>query len=316
MICACSLAVITDRGRDVVPASLSDLERDEADFLQRHIDALRSDALREDSPRGRFRTGSALKDELEAMLEPDCPDWDEIAANLVDSLAKAMRGAPRALDCVVALVTDGREARPEHVSLLKLDAMIEAAQLERVRSGIRLRVFKDLLPRPGELQKGLSWPDPRTNVSEIIIKDRNFGQTALYFQNAFGVDASPTALTTEKAFVNALADSLPSSAVEDALNLVDDGGTADQILARIKEKYPDFHCDSVELGSRGALPGRIRPQSVRTQKKIFRADGIELRVPLERLGRLTTLSRGDGCYETHIVTSTPLTPVKGSENSS
>jgi hypothetical protein len=288
---------------------LSDLAEDEADFLQRHIDALRADALKEDTPRGRFRSGSTLEEEFGALLARDCPRFEQIASGLVDSLAKAMRGTPRALDCVVALVTDGRrDSVPEHVSLLKLDAMIEAAQLEKVRSGIRLRVFRDLLPRPGELQKGLSWPDPRGAISQIIVKDRNFGRTALYFQNAFGVDASPTALETEKAFVNAIAGSLRPTDAAEAMKLIEDGEPTETIMTRIKDHYPELEYDAAELGAGGALSGRLRSQGVKSQKKIFRADGIELRVPLDRLSQVETVEC-DGRYETRISTSVPLTPI-------
>ncbi len=244
-------------------------------------------------------------------MAADACRFEELSSGLVDSLAKTMRGASRARDCVVAVLTAGSSEATEHVSLLKLDAEIEAARLEQIGDGIRLRVFRDLLPRPGDLQKGLSWPDPRTNVSEIIIKDRNFNHTALYFQNAFAVDASPSALDTERAFVNALAEHLPVSDVPEALDLVSEGGLADEMSSRVQQRFPHFRVDAPELGAGGSLAGRIRPLASRTQRKVFRADGIELRVPVERLGDIYTVAR-DGGYETHVSTSSPLTPVRGS----
>lgn len=312
MIHLCALAVITERGRNVIAPSVGPLASDEEDFLQRHVNKLRDEATKAQSPRGRFRPGSSLLGELESALSANSATFDAVATGLVDSLAKAMRGVANALDCVVALVIDGPSSGPEHVSLLKLDAEIEAAQLQQAQDGIRLRVFRDLLPRPGELQKGLSWPDPRYPQSTIVIKDRNTGPTAFYFQNAFGIDASPAALDTERAFVNALADSLAPSDAAVALSLVGDGGPADEIVARVRGRYPNFRADAPELGAGGALAGRIRPRDVKIQKKKFSADGIDLHVPLDRLDRVSTRQR-DGRFETRIVTSTPLTPVS-SEN--
>jgi hypothetical protein len=313
MICSCSLAVITERGRQVIPPSGSELAHDEEDFLQRHVDSLRADAQKDDTPRGRFRPGSTLLREFSELLAADARQFDAVATLLVDSLAKAMRGAPRARDCVVALLTSGGASEAEHVSLLKLDAEIEAARLEQLENGIRLRVFRDLLPRPGDLQKGLSWPDPRTGISEIIVKDRNFSHTAKYFQNAFGVDASPNALDTERAFVNALADSLSASEVAEALDLITDGGLADEVSSRVQQSFPTFRIEAPELGAGGALPGRIRRLNSRKQRKIFRADGIELRVPVERLSSVYTVEQ-DGGYETRINTTSPLTPIRGRED--
>src|SRR6266568_7484054 len=300
MIHLCALAVITDRGRNVISPSVSPLAVDEEDFLQRHVNELRGEAMKEQSPRGRFRQGSTLLGDLESVLSSNATTFGTVATGLVDSLAKAMRGVPNALDCVVALVTDGSPSGPEHVSVLKLDAEIEAAQLQQAQGGIRLRVFRDLLPRPGELQKGLSWPDPRDPQSTIVIKDRNPGHTAFYFQNAFGVDASPAAVDSERAFINALAEGLPPSDAAEALNLVGDGGPADEVVARVRERYPNFQPDAPELGAGGALAGRIRSRNVRIQKKKFSADGIDLLVPLDRLDRVSTRQR-DGRFETRIM---------------
>jgi hypothetical protein len=308
MIHLCALAVIMERGRRVIPPSVSPLADDEEDFLQRHVDELRADARKEQSPRGRFREGSRLLEDLQAVLTGTAAETRDIANELVDSLAKAMRGVANALDCVVAVVTDGPESGPEHVSLLKLDAEIEAAQLQQMEEGIRLRVFRDLLPSPGELQKGLSWPDPRAPESTVVIKDRNPGHTAFYFQNAFGVDASPTAVDSERALVDALADNLSAEDAARALDLIGEGGPADEVVTRIRERYPDFRPDAPELGAGGALAGRIRPRNLKIRKKEFHADGIDLYVPLDLLGEVTTVPH-DGRFETRITTSTPLTPV-------
>jgi hypothetical protein len=215
----------------------------------------------------------------------------------------------KAKDCVVAVVTSGPGKAADCVSLLKLDAEIEAAHLEKVRDKIRLRVFRDLLPRPGDLQKGISWPDPRVGVSDVIVKDRNIGHAAYYFQNAFGVDASPNSLDTARALAEALADNLSPSEVKDALELVGDGGPAEQVIPRLRDRFPNIELGGDDTTGRGPLAGFVRSRTVRAQRKVFRADGIELRVPLDQLDRVYTVYRS-GRYETRVDTSTPMTPVR------
>jgi len=192
MIHRCALAIITKRGHSVIPPSIGALEQDEEDFLHRHVERLRS-AVKATDARGRLRHGSTLAADMADALTASDDDFLIFAGRLVDELAKAMKSVGNAPDCVVAILTEGKDG-PSTTSLLKLDAEIEAAQLKQTEQGIRLRVFKDLLPRPGDLQKGISWPDPRSPESEIIVLDHiKAGTAALYFQSAMRIDASPRA---------------------------------------------------------------------------------------------------------------------------
>jgi len=307
MIEKCALAVITDRGRNVIPATWSDLDGDEEDFLIRHVDRLRKTTNASET-RGRFRPDSTLEVDFSTALAADETGFVEVAGRLVQQLADAMQGVSSS-SCVVALVVGvARGAAGRSVSLLKLDAEVEAAQLDRSGNGVRLKVFKDLLPRPGDIQKGLSWPDSRAPHSNLIVLDAVAEGTAKYFQNAYRIDASPSARTTEKALVEELS-GLPPARIAAAAAAVGNGGDAEVVIERIRSHLPDFHVKAPELGAGGSMPGMIRPQFASAAKKNYEADEIELKLPLARMGQVRTVQVGTS-YETVIRTSTPLTPIE------
>jgi hypothetical protein len=308
MIHRCALAVITKRGHSVIPPSISALEKDEEDFLHRHIEKLRS-AVKATDARGRLRPGSTLAADMADALTASDNDFLIFSGRLVDELAKAMKSVGNAPDCVVAVLTEGGQDEANTTSLLKLDAEIEAAQLKQTEQGIRLRVFQDLLPRPGDLQKGISWPDPRSPESEIIVLDHvKAGTAALYFQSAMRIDASPRAIDTERALLEAISE-LPEAQVAAAVAAASEGGTGERVVERIREHVPSFQPAAAELGAGGALAGPIRPGFSTTAMRTFTADGIELKIRLDRLPRVRTRLVGSE-YRTTIVTSTPLTPIE------
>ncbi|MEW1706301.1 hypothetical protein AB0230_03575 [Microbacterium sp. NPDC089190] len=310
MIEKCALAVITERGRNVISPTWSDLDDEEEDFLVRHVDRLRKTTNASET-RGRFRPDSTLEDDFTTALTADRAQFVETAGRLVRQLADAMQGV-NSSSCVVALVVEARRGAADRtVSLLKLDAEVEAAQLDRSGEGVRLRVFKDLLPRPGDIQKGLSWPDPRAPHSNLVVLDAVVEGTAKYFQNAYRIDASPNARVTEKALIEQLSE-LPPTRIAAAAAAVGNGGDAEVVIERIRAQVPTFHATAPELGAGGSMPGMIRPQFALIAKKSFEADDIELKLPLARLAQVRTSQVGTD-YETVIRTSTPLTPVQPSD---
>lgn len=307
-ITRCALAVITDRGQNYVPPTLSTLDRDEEDFIERHVDELRAQTDVGDA-RGRFRDGSHLLSDIQLAISGSDSDFVAAATRFVVQLADAMKGVNANSSCVVALVTQG-VGEAAVLTLLKLDAEIEAAQLEQTESGIRLHVFDDLLPRPGDIQKGFSWPDPRYPDSEIVLLDRvRMGSATKYFQRAFGMDASPKPKETEDALAKELA-LLPFADVESAMDAVGNGGPAERVVERIREAVPTFQPVAKELSTHEGLPGVIRP-GFRNAKVRYEADGFELVVPLSGSNRVRTVRDGLG-YLTTIRTGVPLTPVEAS----
>jgi hypothetical protein len=241
----CAIGVITGRGKNVVPPTISELTADEQDYLGRHDDELRGRHAGENAVFCTFRPGSPSRPDFEIARRGSEDAFLEVATRMVDSLAAAMRGTTSAKDCVVAVLTGGKPGAktPDHVTFLKLDARIEAAHLKRARAGhgVRLEVFKDLLPAPGEMQKGFSWPDPRQPASELILHDTNRGDAALYFGNAFALNISSKALETENTLADELVKQLGPTRARQAASLVnEEGGRADGVVAKIKEIYREF----------------------------------------------------------------------------
>ncbi|MHB1491400.1 MAG: hypothetical protein ACYCTH_13045 [Cellulomonas sp.] len=168
MIELCALAVITQRGNNVIDPTLSTLNHEEEEFLSGHTATLR-DHIADAGSRGRFRDDSTLEADFQLALAQDAVAFLTVAQRLVTELASTMRTV-NSKDCVVALVVE-EVYQQRTVTLLKLDAEIDAARIQRDENGIlHLQVLRELLPSPGDLQKGLSWPDPRSN-SELVVVD-------------------------------------------------------------------------------------------------------------------------------------------------
>jgi hypothetical protein len=309
----CAIGVITGRGNNVILPTISELTDDEQDYLTRHDDELCNRHANDNTVFCTFRVGASSRVDLKLALQGSEDQFLDVANRMVESLAETMRATANAKDCVVALLTGGPAgvSAPDHVTFLKLDARIEAARLKKAQAGqgVRLEVFKDLLPAPGDMQKGFSWPDPRQPESELILHDTNRGEAARYFGNAFQLNISSKALETETTLADELVEQLGPARARQAVALVNQaGGRGDEVVAKIKATYPDFTPSARPLGGGGALAGLIRPGHLDTKKKRFESDGIELRVPLGRLDAVNTRPDGDE-FVTTIRTSTPLTPV-------
>lgn len=307
MINRCALGIILNRGQKVFEPTLSELSQEEQDYLGRHVDTLRDRHQDENTVRVQFASGSGTDTYLREAQ--DCSDemFVGIAVTMTKSLAEAMARTGNAKDCVVALVTGDVTEGGQHTTFLKLDAKIEAARLQQLQPGkISLKVFKDLLPAPGDMQKGFSWPDPRSPQSELVLFDANRTEVALYFGQAFRLRISRRAIEAEKALVDEIVSQLPPADVSRAAALADEGGQAEVVVERIRGEFPQFESRRQELGAAGALAGPIRPRQVAQRKAEYYADGIVLKVPLILAENVVTRREGDG-YVTTIRTRTPLT---------
>lgn len=307
----CALGVILGRGERVIEPALSALSSTEEDFLNRHIVELRARDSGSGAVTARFRVASTKSLFVSALTCTD-DQFVGLATVWTQTLAAQMKQSARAKeDCVVALIGSGSSTSSgaEHITYLKLDAQLEAARLELLEGGgaVRLEVFKDLLPAPGDLQKGASWPDTRAAHSDVIFHDTNQGNAALYFANALGLAVSSKSLETEKDLVSNIVEQLgPVEAATVIAVVSPDGGRADEIVATIRASYPSFEPSARSLGVDGIPAGIVRPRQLEAMKHQFIADGIELKVPVNRLGQVQTTVEGDG-YVTTVRTSTPLT---------
>jgi hypothetical protein len=71
---------------------------------------------------------------------------------------------------VLAVVVSGDGQKADTASVLKLDAVSEAASYKFVGGQVRLSVLRDLLPAPGQLQKGLSWLAGRSSSATAALR--------------------------------------------------------------------------------------------------------------------------------------------------
>lgn len=98
-ISRCALAVITERGRSVVEPTLSVLDGDEEDFLERHVTELRSEIGAADG-RGRFNEDGVLEADIAEAVAGTESAFLAVVARWVHQLAGSMQGVEELPRCV------------------------------------------------------------------------------------------------------------------------------------------------------------------------------------------------------------------------
>jgi hypothetical protein len=277
----------------VAASSWAKLNHDDVDFLSRHVRRLREAAGAEDQLITRFQQESGIPALLGKLLEAKEEEFVAISAELSVRLQTSMDQSTTPSPGVLAIIVSGpdgatpEETAPGWVSVLKLDAISEAASFLFDQGQVTLNVLRDLLPAPGQLQKGISWPDPRRSTSDAIVIDRNhtLGQ---YFFNAYELQVSPPPTVAERALGEAIVQGVERDKRAEAMQFAASlSGRADVVAAEVKRRYPSVHIDREDLGADGALGGYIRPRKVASHFTRFRGDGIVVTVPHERLDRVS-----------------------------
>jgi hypothetical protein len=291
-----TLTVVKRRAQLNVASALAELEADDVDFLMRHVSSLRAEATAEDSLLSRFHKGSGVPHLLSRLLEPSAEDIVEVSAGLAQRLQSSMDQATNPAVGVLAVIASGDGEAANAASVLKLDAINEAASFTLEQGEVRLSVLRDLLPAPGHLQKGLSWPDPRDG-SQAIVVDRNV-TAAKYFFNAYELRVSASSAQAERALSETIASQVPASkraaAIQYASTL---SGPAEDVVAQMRERYPDLRVERAELGAGDSIGGFIRQNKVAGHRKRYRGDGIVVVVPWDRLGQVTPPRRASGGWQ-------------------
>ena len=279
----------------VTATSWARLDRDDVDFLSRHVNMLRDAAGTEDQLVTRFQQGSGIPGLLGKLLVAGEKEFVGISAGLAMRLQESMDQSTTPSPGVLAIIVSSRDrADPEWASVLKLDAISEAASLEFDKGQVTLNVLRDLLPAPGQLQKGISWPDPRQSISDAIVIDRN-QSLAQYFFNAYELQVSPPPVVSERALGEAILHGVGRDERAEAMQFAATlSGRADVVAAEVKRRYPSVQIDRADLGGGGALGGYIRPKKVAGHLTRFRGDGIVVTVPHEQLDRITGPDRAVG----------------------
>ncbi len=194
----------------VTATSLAELDDDDVDFLTRHVAKLRDAANAEDSLLSRFHHGSGLPPLFKKLLTATDPEFIEISASLATRLHALMEQSTKPAPGVLAVIVSGPDDGKSTVaSVLKLDAISEAASFHFEKGAVKLSVLRDLLPAPGQLQKGISWPDPR-GASDAVVIDRN-QSAAQYFFNAYELQVSSTPAEAERALGAAIVQGVMAS---------------------------------------------------------------------------------------------------------
>jgi hypothetical protein len=276
--------------------ALAQLDADDVDFLTRHVSTLREEAGAERALLSRFHHGSAVPDLLTSLLTATADDFVAVSGGLASRLQESMDQATNPSTGVLAILTTGAGDKADSVSILKLDAITEAAQYELEAGQVRLSVLRDLLPAPGQLQKGLSLPDPRAG-SEAIVIDRNIS-AAKYFFNAYELQVSATPHEAERALSRTIFKHVPKEKRSAAIRLAASlKGPAEKVVAAVKKEYPEVKLDQSELGAGDAIGGYIRSNKVASHRTRYRADGIVVTVPWDRLDQVSGPKQVAGGWE-------------------
>jgi hypothetical protein len=275
----------------------------EADYLLRHIDKVRG--YNDATARAQFAQGSGIPAQLETLRTVRRDTHFERASSTLQAyLAAEMRGATNAKDCVFAAIrtTDNTGTSPQ-VTLLKLDAVIEAARLNMLEGNrVSFEVLQDLLPEPGDLQKGISWPDPRPH-SEVMTVDRNRAPAA-YFENAYQVLVSVRSPEAEASLVNAITERVEPEHLPRALERASEAsGPLDDVLDDLAQEFPQLTDFARDERAADRPTGIVRPRQVTTRQLVWRAGGIDVVVPQHLLGNVEVRESGDQ-WQVVVTTST------------
>ncbi len=289
-----TLTFVKRKEQLVTANSWARLDPDDVDFLSRHVKSLRDAAGTEDQLVTRFQPGSGIPALLAKLLVAGQKEFIEISAELATRLQESMDQSTTPSAGVLAIIVSGQDGAAECASVLKLDAISEAASFEFERGQVTLNVLRELLPAPGQLQKGISWPDPRRSISDAVVIDRN-QSLAQYFFNAYELQVSPPPVVSERALGDAILHGVGRDERAEAMQFAGTlSGRADVVAAEVKRRYPSVQIDRADLGGGGALGGYIRPKKVAGHLTRFRGDGIVVTVPHEQLDRITGPDRAAG----------------------
>ena len=279
-----------------VAAGLAELEADDVDFLMRHVMKLREESTAESSLLSRFHLGSGVPGLLDKLLGASANEFVEVSAGLAVRLKESMDQSTNPKVGVLAVLASGDSDTAEVVSVLKLDAISEAASYRLADGQVQLTALRDLLPAPGQLQKGLSWPDPRTGSQAIVI-DRNI-VAAKYFFNAFELQVSATSAEAERALSEAIFKNVPSSRQAAAIQFASTlSGPSEYVVAELQNHYPEVGIEQAALGAGDGVGGFIRQNKVARHRIRYMGDGIVVVVPWDRIEQVTGPGQVGGGWE-------------------
>jgi hypothetical protein len=230
---------LTKAAHDAVPVrpEFRDIDDGINAFLGDHIKGLREMTSKRKTPPGKF-----TDPEAQGYFRDLFTGSDEAFLGAAGTLTKRLiakmdrRTANGLLICLRA-----HDDQDRYGGVLKLQVVApNAAVLEELASGeVKLSAVRDLLDKPGDLQKG-ALSTSRLAENRIMVGDQ-LGQEAAYFPEAFGIKIYARPLQGVPDLFAALDQIAPRLAapVADALPAVPSGEPA-AVLAELGEKVPEL----------------------------------------------------------------------------
>jgi hypothetical protein len=305
------LVFVEPRAVPDLPPMLADLDDDEKEIINGYVNELGDRIGRDADASGWFQHGSDMPAKLSGLVACGDDQFLDIATALLTRLSESMRIATNPLPGLV-VISRSRviDAQQDSIcTILKLDPKYDGARLIReARKGTRIRLqrFKDMLPRPGDLQKGLFWPDPRgAEISDVAIRDRNAVE-ARYFSNAYQVMLSAKPKDLAKALltdINRLPHEADRQALRETVRAIGNAPATD-VLERLQQVRPEFQPKSPALTT-SRNRGIVHAGQFSGLPLEIDVDGIRIIIPQHKAERVETRRRG-GAWE--VVIDSPAQP--------
>jgi hypothetical protein len=291
------LSVVRRDASPAAPALAEDVDA-VSDFLVSHVDELLKGAVNSTAPVTSF-IDAAKQKRLDDLRTGTDDEFLRAAESLTRDLASQMarvNSKPGVLVCASFEEADGSRV----AAAVKLQVVSDhGAVLEQLESGETvLSAVRKVLDRPGDLQKGLVYPDSRPG-SETVIGDKANQSEARYFLQAMGVEAEEHSKRALGAVAKALADASAP-------------GNRDAVVRRLDQAGPGPLEDVVAEAVRGISMERSTPEILRDLqdrerpiravdtsaqlKCTVRAGAIKIDLPAAEMSRVTIEPSLDGGF--------------------
>jgi hypothetical protein len=265
-----------------------------SDFLVDHVADLRKRATEGTAANASFA------DPADLQLIEDIRTGDDAAflaaarvlgVRLVEQMAPIGNAKPGLLLCAT-FHSDGTPPVAS-AAVLKLEVVSpHGAVLQMLDSGEEtLAAVKDVLDKPGDLQKGLVFPDARP-ASQAVVGDKAAQHEARYFLRAMGATLEAHGSGSARDLVKAVAARAGHRVAQEVVQILPamEPAPPTQILAALREAIPDLGEDTAaEVADALAAAERpvVRVDTTAPVKAVLRAGALTVSGPAAEVGRIT-----------------------------
>jgi hypothetical protein len=284
---------LTKAAHDAVPVlpELREIDHGINAFLSDHITGLREMTSKRKTPPGRF-TDPEAKSLFRDLFSGTDGAFAAAAGGLAKRLIARMDGRTAKGLPICLRAHDDQE---RYAGVLKMQVVSpNAAVLEELASGeMKLSAVRDLLDRPGELQKGAlstSW----LAEDRIMVGDQ-LGQDANYFPEAFGIKIFARPSNAVADLFTVLDQVVPKLAGPVAEALPDvPSGDPKTVLSALEGKVPEL-TPGIQATVVEALESQTRPvasiDTSRTATQTIKVGGIKITGPVSEMGQRVSWQR-------------------------